>query len=167
MGKVVFLGHGAFDTDSSAYPGVGEILVPPTTTIKFYSDAGHTLRIPAVRDESGKLISDYKKIVGTINGWESFQEDQGSLSVGQVTYNFRLSPETHGEERDLAESLDWGGAEVVSLPQGSDKYYLCQGTPETCPTPALLVDKNHGVEVPEERWKHHCKGIFGVDEYAG
>jgi hypothetical protein len=128
MGRVVFLGHGGFDPTTGS--DVAVVLVPPGTSLKFFSDAGQTLVIPY--QDGG---SDYNKVVAV---WDHFKEAEAPIPEKGVTYNFRLSPETSKEERDLALSLDWG-AEVVTLPQGSDKFYLCTGSAETCPTPKLNV----------------------------
>jgi hypothetical protein len=128
MGRVVFLGHGGFDPTTGS--DVAVILVPPGTSLKFFSDAGQALALP-----SGDVGSDYNKVVKV---WDHFKEAEAPIAEKGVTYNFRLSPEDSQEERDLALSLDWG-AQVVTLPQGSDKFYLCTGTAATCPTPKLNV----------------------------
>ncbi len=129
MGRVVFLGHGGFDPTSGS--DVAVVLVPPGTSLKFFSDAGQALTLPT--DDGGG--SDYTKVVKV---WDHFKEAEAPIAEKGVTYNFRLSPETKEEERELALSLDWG-AEVITLPQGSDKFYLCTGTVATCPTPKLNV----------------------------
>lgn len=136
MGKVVFLGHGGFDPTSGS--DVAVILVPPNTSLKFFSDAGQALLLPS--PDGG---SDYNKVVKV---WDHFKEAEKPVGPKGVTYNFRLSPETNKEERDLALSLDWD-AEVVSLPKGSDKFYLCTGTAGSCPTPKLNVAADRHAEL--------------------
>jgi hypothetical protein len=130
MGTYVFLGHGGFDPASDVGPP--EVLVPPGTTLRFFSDAGQALVLPA---DDGN--TDYTKVVDV---WAHFQEDQAPIPERWVTYNYRLSPEDTQEERDLALSLDWG-ATVITLPEGADKFYLCTGDEDTCPTPALNVQQ--------------------------
>jgi hypothetical protein len=162
MASYVFLGHGAFDRQSGVGPP--EVLVPSKTTLRFFSDSGQVLDIPAT-DEG---TTDYNEVV---NLWQHFQEDRAPIPPRWVTYNFALSPETSDEERELALSLDWG-ATVVSPPVGSEKLYLCTGTADSCPTPALNVQqRNHeagregAAAVPDKRWYHDCDGI--LDLYAG
>lgn len=159
MSSFVFLGHGGFDPESGSYPG--EILVPTGTTLRFFSDAGQALVLPA-----SDGASDYNKVV---NVWEHFHEEESPIPERWVTYNYGLYPEDTEEERTLAMSLDWG-ATVVTLPAGSSPQYLCMGTADTCPTPALNVqqrafESGEGEEVPAERWNHNCAGILG--QYAG
>lgn len=62
-------------------------------------------------------------------------------------------------------ALDWGGAKIVSLERGHPGRHLCEGTPATCPTPALLAAEKAGEKIPAERWKHHCTGLLG--EFQG
>jgi hypothetical protein len=164
MTNYIFLGHGGLDTGSTDYPGMGEILIPKDTTLKVYSDPGHTLSIPATV-EGGKTLSDYRTIAGRVNGWQGWQEAKGEMGFQRPCYNFRLTPETHEEERLLAESLDWGGAQVISLPKGTQPFYLCQGTPDSCPTPALLTSTDEAVITNPKRWEHDCEGILG--QYGG
>jgi putative adhesin Stv-like protein len=128
MGRIVFLGHGGFDPTTGS--DVAVVLVPPSTSLKFFSDAGQALTLPA---KGGN--SDYSQVVKV---WDHFKEAEAPISEKGVTYNFRLSPEDSQEERDLALSLNWG-AQVITLPEGSDKFYLCTGTAESCPTPKLNV----------------------------
>jgi hypothetical protein len=162
MAKIIFLGHGSLDTASTDYPEVADgVLIPPGTTLKFYTDAGNTLDLDAYRNSAGELMSDYNAIANSIKGWEHFQEDKGALGEGQVTYNFALSPEDSDEERDLAKKLDWGGAQIETLPDGSADWYLCQGTAETCPTPKLISGGKTWADVPDDRKKHNCTGILG------
>lgn len=160
MASKVFLGHGGFSRRNSPYPL--EVLVPPDTTLRFFSDAGQPLYLPINQDGD----TDYTRIVKV---WDHFHEDEQPLPARWVTYNYALSPEDTEEERQLALSLDWG-ADVVTLPAGSDDLFLCQGTAETCPTPALNVqqrqaDRGEGDAVPADRWNHDCDGILG--QHAG
>jgi hypothetical protein len=99
MSRIVFLGHGSFNPTSGSDTAV--VLVPPGTSLKFFSDGGQGLALPAT--EAGK--SDYKEVVKV---WDHFKEAEAPIAEGGVTYNFRLEPETSQEERDLALSLDWG-----------------------------------------------------------
>ncbi len=160
MGSFVFLGHGGFNPASGTYPG--EVLVPTRTTLRFFSDAGQALVLPAAAG-----ASDYNKVV---NVWEHFHEDEAPIPERWVTYNYGLYPEDTEEERQLALSLNWG-ASVVTLPAGSAPQFLCQGTADSCPTPALNVQQRtfeetgEGEAVPDDRWNHTCDGILG--QYAG
>ncbi len=159
MATYVFLGHGDLKPQFATFPP--ELLVPPGTSLRFFSDAGQTLYLP---QKDGN--TDYTRVV---NVWEHFHEEEAPIPERWVTYNFRLSPEDTDEERQLAMSLDWG-AEVVSLPAGSMPLYLCQGTADTCPTPMLNVqqakhERGEGGPVPDSRWEHDCEGILG--QYAG
>jgi hypothetical protein len=162
MGTIIVLGHGYFDPAGGGYPP--EVLIPPDTSLRFFSDAGQPLVLPAYRNDAGEVISDYNKVV---NVWEHFKEDESPIPPRWVTYNFRLSPEDSDEDRELAGKLPWG-ADVVTLPEGADKFYLCTGTPDTCPTPALNVQQQDyeqrgvGSPVPDDRWHHHCKGILAT-----
>jgi hypothetical protein len=160
MASYVFLGHGGFNPENASYPA--EILIPPGTTLRFFSDAGQALVLPATDGNT-----DYLKVVKV---WEHFHEEDSPIPARWVTYNFRLKPDDTDEERQVAMSLDWG-ADVVTLPAGSAPLYLCQGTEDTCPTPALNVqqakydDSGDGDPVPDGRWAHGCDGILG--QYAG
>jgi Putative adhesin Stv domain len=129
MGRVVFLGHGGFDPTTGS--DVAVVLVPPGTSLKFFSDAGQALLLPT----AAKGGSDYNKVVKV---WDHFKEAENPVGPKGVTYNFSLAPETLQTERDLAMSLDWG-AEVVTLPGDSKDFDLCTGTAQTCPTPKLNV----------------------------
>lgn len=157
MASIVFLGHGGFDQNSGSYPG--EVLVPPGTTLRYFSDAGQPLVLPAVSGES-----DYNTVV---NVWEHFHEDESPIPERWVTYNYGLWPEDTEAERTLALSLDWG-ATVETLPAGSSPWFLCQGDETTCPTPALNVQQREyeqtgeGDPVEDDRWNHHCDGILGT-----
>jgi hypothetical protein len=137
MGRVVFLGHGGFDPTTGS--DVAVVLVPPGTSLKFFSDAGQALLLPTA-DKGG---SDYKKVVKV---WDHFKEAEKPVGAKGVTYNFSLSPETLQKERDLAMSLDWG-AEVVTLPGDSKDFYLCTGTAQSCPTPKLNVAEDRHSEL--------------------
>jgi hypothetical protein len=129
MGRVVFLGHGGFDPTSGS--DVAVVLVPPGTSLKFFSDAGQALSLPA---KSGD--TDYTKVVKV---WDHFKEAEKPVGAKGVTYNYELSPEDSQAERDLAKSLDWGaGVEIVTQPEGKD-FSLCTGSAQTCPTPKLNV----------------------------
>lgn len=159
MASIVILGHGGFDQVAAGFPG--EVLVPPDTTLRFFSDAGQPLLLPA---KDGR--SDYDKVV---NVWDHYREQDKPLPARWVTYNFELAPDDTQEEYDLGQSLDWG-ATVVAVPPGGGDLRLCTGTADTCPTPALNVQQQQfeagtGEAVPEDRWNHHCTGILG--QYAG
>jgi hypothetical protein len=128
MGRVVFLGHGGFDPTSGS--DVAVVLVPPGTSLKFFSDAGQALALPSKGGDT-----DYNKVVKV---WDHFKETEKPVGAKGVTYNYSLAPEDSQSERDLALSLDWG-AEVVTRPEGSKDFYLCTGTAQSCPTPKLNV----------------------------
>jgi hypothetical protein len=128
MSRIVFLGHGGFDPTSGSDTAV--VLVPPGTSLKFFSDAGQVLELPAKDGDT-----DYNKVVKV---WDHFKEAEAPIAEKGVTYNFSLLPEDSQDERDLALSLDWG-AQVITLPDGAANFYMCTGTPETCPTPKLNV----------------------------
>ena len=51
MTTYVILGHGGFNPEAEQYPP--EILVPRDTTMKFWSDAGQVLMLPATTLEGG------------------------------------------------------------------------------------------------------------------
>jgi hypothetical protein len=162
MASIVILGHGGFDQASTEYPPV--VLVPPATTLRFFSDAGQPLAIPAKASTSdpSKGISDYDAVV---NVWEHFKEGEAPIPAGWVTYNYELAPDDTEEEYNLGRSLDWG-ATVVSVAPGGANMRLCNGTADTCPTPALRVqqqefEKGTGQAVDAERWNHHCTGVLG------
>jgi hypothetical protein len=151
---VIFLGHGSVEFDKSAHPAVQDgVLIPPDTTLLFYTlDHGYMLTIANQ--------SDYTRFN---TRWRDLRPDWKPLPPKYVTYNYKLAPETRPEQTKLGLGVDWGGATPVSL-SGGDRY-LCEGTPETCPTPALIVAERQGEKISPERWKHHCTGLLG--EYQG
>jgi hypothetical protein len=166
MARVVILGHGGFRQ------GDIEVLVPPNTSVTFYSDAGSNLTLPAIATapmgsgwvEGVNCKFDYEKVRNVL---DNFKSDKTVIGGG-VVYNFHLQPAS-AESRAIAENLDWGG-ELVTPPSGEMK--LCTGTAATCPTPALrkqMDDHVNGVEgaedVPDERWSHSCDGLLA--EYEG
>jgi hypothetical protein len=160
MASIVILGHGGFDQASTQY--AGEVLIPPATTLRFFSDAGQPLALPAMASASGELISDYSRVVDV---WSHFKEDEQPIPAGWVTYNYQLHPDDTQDEYDIAESLNWG-ATVLHVAPGGAPQLLCTGTADTCPTPALRVqqaefEKGNGAAVPDDRWSHHCTGILG------
>jgi hypothetical protein len=148
----VVLGHGGFNQEGSQYPA--EVLVPPDTVLKFYSEAGSALVLPAKR-RGGEVDSDYAKVAPA---WQQVKEVESALGATKPTYNYALYPDDNAEEREAAKAADWGGAELIMIESG--KTWLCMGTPDTCPTPALLTSTDEAV-LTEDRWKHHCEGILG------
>lgn len=164
MATYVVLGHGGFNPEASQYPP--EVLVPPDTMLKFYADAGSALQIPAKR-RGGELDSDYAKVAPA---WQQIQEKgagkegEAALGTQKVTYNYALYPDDHAEEREAAKAADWGGAQLIMIESG--KKWLCMGTAETCPTPALLTSTDESV-LTADRWKHHCAGILGESDQGG
>jgi hypothetical protein len=144
--KYVILGHGTFSPTSGGY--APEVLVPTDTTLSFFSDAGQALVLPS---------SNYGKVAGSI--WDQLEDEGDPLGPKKVTYNFTLFPDSTPEHRENARKADWGGASVVYITEG--RAFLCTGTAETCPTPALLVAEREGEEIDPERWKHGCNGILG------
>lgn len=153
MATYIFLGHGSFNQETPAgYPA--EVLIPPDTTLKFYSEAGQALVLPSVDDNT-----DYAEVAPA---WQQLKDQGPGLTTTMQTYNFSLVPEDHDEEREAIAKADWNGAIPITLTEG--RQYLCQGSPETCPTPALLSGTEEAVSNPE-RWKHKCTGILG--QYGG
>jgi hypothetical protein len=144
MGQYVIVGHGSFNPESSSY--LPEVLIPSDTTLQFFSDAGQKLVLPR---------GDYSQ-VGPM--WNQLKDEGYPIQPKGVTYNFKLSPDTTDEHRESAKEADWGGASVVFIDAG--QAYLCTGTTDTCPTPALNVEARENA-VEDERWKHHCTGILG------
>jgi|HubBroStandDraft_1064217.scaffolds.fasta_scaffold08830_2 hypothetical protein len=142
--KYVILGHGSFNPESGSY--APEVLVPTDTTLHFYSDAGQKLVLPS---------KDYDKVADM---WGQLHDEGSGLEAGKVTYNFALYPDATEEHRESAKAADWGGASVVFISSGTT--YLCHGTADTCPTPALHVEAKEN-DVADERWQHHCDGILG------
>jgi hypothetical protein len=167
MTTYLVLGHGAYNPVSGPYPP--EVLVPTDTTLKFFSDAGSALRIPFKYHENNKAKwgSDYDKVAPA---WRQLQEEakgkegESELKDLKVTYNFTLYPDNLQEERDQARAADWNGAELILIPSGT--RWLCEGTPQTCPTPELLTLPSSDERVLKpETWLHKCTGILG--EYGG
>jgi hypothetical protein len=148
MTVYVLVGHGGFSPTAGGYPP--EVLLPPNTTVKFYSEAGQALTLPA----KGGDFSFEDKIAPA---WKQLKE-RTEASPGQgVVYNLSLSPLDSQEEMDAADNADWDGATVVKAPS---EEWLCQGTPDTCPTPELNVRKQTEA-IPDDRWYHDCKGVLG------
>ncbi len=164
MTTYVVLGHGSFNQEGSQYPP--EVLVPPDTTLKFYAEAGSSLYLPAKR-RGGELDSDYAKVAPA---WKQIKENgagkEGETALGtqKVTYNYTLFPDDNEEEREAAKAADWGGAQLVMIETG--RKWLCMGSADSCPTPALLTSSDEKVLNPET-WKHHCAGILGDPSLGG
>jgi hypothetical protein len=153
------LGHGNVDLDESkaSYkPGMGLVLIPPDTTLKFYTRAiGSKLMVAG-------NVPTYKRIAET---WRELQADVVPLQPTYTTPNFDLTPETHEEETRVGREVQWQGpTEVISLDPGHGPLCLCDGTPGTCPTPALVAAERRGEKIPAERWKHHCGGLLGTHQ---
>src|ERR1700735_1887798 len=110
MGRYVILGHGTFNPESSSYPP--EVLVPPDTTLQFFSDAGQKLTLP-----SG---GDYAPVAAM---WEQVKDEGLPIQPKGVTYNFKLLPDTTDGHRESAKAADWGGASVVFIDAG--QTFLC------------------------------------------
>lgn len=142
--RYVVLGHGTFSPQSGSF--APEILVPPDTTLHFYSDAGQKLVLPS---------KDYETVADM---WTQVQDEGEGLVAGKVTYNYALLPDTTEAHRESAKAADWGGASVVFIDSGST--FLCKGTADTCPTPALHVEAREN-DIEDARWEHHCDGILG------
>jgi hypothetical protein len=153
MTTYVILGHGGFDPESDRYPT--EILVPQDTTLKFWSEAGQALTLPAIGDNTN-----YSKVAPA---FKQLKEAQPSLGPTKSTYNFALYPEDHEAEKKGARAADWGGAQLIMVDSG--KRFLCQDTEGKCPTPDLLNSTDESVVTDPARWLHHCDGILG--EYGG
>jgi hypothetical protein len=148
VGDVLLLGHGWLELD--AHPTkhskvMDEVLIPPNTTLKFYTvEHGVPLNL-------GNYLFHQR--------WRDLRPGWKPRGPKSVTYNYKLAPDDAGL-REQAKALDWGGAKIVSLKRGSAGRHLCEGTPETCPTPALLAAEKAGKTIPPERWKHNCKGCW-------
>ena len=156
MAAYVILGHGGFNPDSGGY--APEVLVPPDTTLQFFADAGQALVLPS---------GDYTDVASM---WEQGAAEGSPIPAGWVTYNYRLTPDTTEGHRDSARNADWGeGVSIVFVESGD--AFLCTGTEDACPTPALRVQQQQydetgeGDPVEDDRWNHHCDGILG--ELAG
>lgn len=128
MAVYVFLGHGGFDQKGTpGYPT--EVLIPPDTSLKFYADAGQTLLLPS--PSATNPNSGYERVAPVFDQ----VKDRGSpLTATMTTYNYCLYPDDSEKYRQSARRADWRGATPVFLPAG--ERYLCQGTPQTCPTPS-------------------------------
>ncbi len=151
MSEYIFLGHGGYDERMPpGYPPA--VLIPPNTTLKFYSDAGQPLLLPGL---GGK--TNYAKVVPA---WQQLKDRGPGLTTTMQTYNFSLVPETHEEERQAIAKADWNGAVPITLPAG--EVYLCQGTPDKCPTPELLTSTDEKVISDPQRWIHNCDGFLGL-----
>lgn len=153
MTTYVIVGHGGFDQRSGPYPPV--VLVPPDTTLKFFSEAGQALVVPAIGGDTA-----YEDKVAP--AWQQLRDRTEAVPDQGVVYNLSLVPDDTAEEHEAAESADWDGAQVIHLDTG--EVWLCEGTPETCPTPELNVLEQTET-IPDDRWKHHCTGILG--QYGG
>lgn len=153
MTTYVILGHGGFDPESDRYPR--EILVPQDTTLKFWSEAGQALTLPAKGDDTN-----YSKVAPMFN---QLKEAQPGLGPTMSTYNYALYPEDHASEVQAAKAADWGGAQLIMVDSG--KRFLCQDTSGKCPTPDLLQSTDESVITDPARWFHQCDGILG--EYGG
>jgi hypothetical protein len=153
MTTYVILGHGGFDPESDRYPK--ETLVPQDTTLKFWSEAGQALTLPATGGNTN-----YAKVAPAFN---QLKEAQPSLGPTKSTYNYALYPEDHEAEKQGARAADWQGAQLIMVDSG--KRFLCQDTEGKCPTPDLLNSTDESVLTDPQRWIHHCDGILG--EYGG
>jgi hypothetical protein len=150
MSRYVVLGHGGFDPAGGSYPG--EVLVPPGTTLQFFAEAGQSLVLPG---------TNYGKVA---NVWEQVAAEGSPIPEKWVTYNYQLQPDTTETHRQNALASDWGDdVNVWFLSTGA--AFLCNGTADTCPTPALRVqeqayENGEGEAVDDDRWNHHCTGIL-------
>jgi hypothetical protein len=131
------------------------VLLPPNTTVKFYSEAGQALVLPA---KGGDF--DYENKIAP--AWQQLKETTEPTPSQGVVYNLRLNTLDSQEEKDAADAADWDGATVVKV---DERTWLCQGTPDDCPTPDLNVRKSNGETIPDDRWYHHCNGMLGL--YGG
>src|SRR5262245_56976066 len=97
MTKFVILGHGNFDVTSTEYPP--EILVPPNTSLQFFTDTGQSLWLSS---------GDYAPAAGKI--WDQLKQFGSPLGPGGVTNNYILKPDSTEAHRQSARKVDWGGA---------------------------------------------------------
>jgi hypothetical protein len=145
MGRVVFIGHGGFNTKSEM------ILVPKNTTITFLADAGSPLALPHVSTlpagetpadgvwkEGVNCTFDYEKVANLLDNY--LQAETQAKPRDQV-YNMFVEPVGEASLRvakELAKQGKWGG-ELRTTPSS-----LCTGNAQKCPTPMLLVaERNH------------------------
>jgi Putative adhesin Stv domain len=135
--RLVVLGHGSFTRESF------ETLVPPATTLRFFSDAGSKLRptLQAYDKNTGKKVGEasfnYTDVADVLSQYE---ETESPLAAGAVVYNMLLGP-LHKDEQVIAKELEKAGkwqGEMLLNPN-SDKWKLCEGDATTCPTPKLHV----------------------------
>ena len=138
MSRLVILGHGGFTTGSF------ETLVPPATTLRFFSDAGSNLNLPA-KQVGTEVVFDYARVADVL---ADFKETEAPLAAGKVVYNMLLDP-VDAEEQRIAQELHdagkWGG-DLMLVPTG-DRWQLCHGDEMTCPTPKLNVAKARHTEL--------------------
>jgi len=152
MTTYIFLGHGGYNEEGTDGHPL-QILIPPDTSLKFYSDAGQALLLPNLVDDT-----DYEKVAPA---WQQLKDRGNPLTATMPTYNYALYPETSEEANQSAMRADWNGATPIWV---TEKTYLCAGTPQTCPTSELIGGTEEEVTNPE-RWKHNCTGILG--RYGG
>jgi hypothetical protein len=138
MTRLVVLGHGSFHRRSF------ETLVPPNTTLRFFSDAGSKLNLPA-NQVGDDLVFDYAKVANVLS---HYKETESPLQAGGVVYNMMLE-KVDAASQKIAEDLDkagkWGG-EMLLNPTDLD-WKLCEGDEKTCPTPKLYVAKSRHDEL--------------------
>jgi hypothetical protein len=162
MAKIVIIGHGDFDPGRESNPYPLQVLVPPNTTLDFYSDAGQTLKLPGrfLRGVPVGQAVDYTKVAEV---WKQLTVHGNRVGPKGITHNFALHPDNYAEDREGALAADWGGATVEFT--DSEPKYLCTDTIGECPTPELLHPdgaENRDLADPfETRFEHHCDGILG------
>jgi hypothetical protein len=150
MTRLTIIGHGGFDTTSEMY------LVPPNTTIRFFSDAGSNLMLPAVwtgpgdrqKDpwtEGKNCRFDYEKVASAL---DMYKETEKPLEGGAVVYNMMLDPAgeaTRKVAQELHDKGKWGG-DLLMHP-GGGTWKLCNGDASKCPTPKLNVAESRHDEL--------------------
>jgi hypothetical protein len=136
MAKYVILGHGGFDAASGSY--APEVLVPPGTTLEFFSDAGQALVLPYKRGDA-----DYSKVAPA---WSQLRGKGDPIQAKGVTYNYSLYPGESTDEVEGAKRANWGGSVSFEFVEGGQTW-LCKGTIATCPTPKLNVAANRHDEL--------------------
>jgi hypothetical protein len=174
----VLFGHGAIvqkgleggrAAQEKGYPP--EILVPPMTFLKFYSEVGQPIQLPLTDGDTPVLDHEKFKVP-----WAQLSTTDGDLGVGDPVPNFLLMAEKSKAEYDAMKTFDWG-MEAVSPGVGEEGWYLCTCTctdpddPRMCPTPDLFKQDGKYPQgegdygAMSEALKHKCDGILG--RYGG
>jgi hypothetical protein len=93
MSTYVLVGHGVFSPSAGGYPP--QVLLPPNTTVKFYSEAGQALAIPT-KDDVGSFVEEIAP------AWKQLKERTEASPSQGVVYNLTLRSLDSPEEIDAA-----------------------------------------------------------------